>query len=129
MILELNLTGVNHLLKDLQALLLLVRLQHLVRLKKFELDGDVVLLAEKELGREVLNLSVKEPEGIRVGDVQVVKDVYWQFLVRLPDFIGAMCIGAVLAEFAHLVELVVLTLLGLEVVIGDVQHLVLHFHR
>jgi hypothetical protein len=41
-------------------------LQTLVCLHEFEADGDVVLLVEQELRREVLYLRVQQPEGIGI---------------------------------------------------------------
>ena len=77
----------------------------------------------------MLHLSVQETECVRICELKVVQDVDRQFLVGLPDFLGSVRVRAVLAKLANLVLLVVLALLGLEVVVGDVQQLVLHFNR
>lgn len=127
MVLELDLTVVDHLLQQLQSLVLLVSLDVLVRLQQLQLQRDIVALAVEELRCEVLHLCVEQSEGAWVGELQVVNQLNRKFLVRLPDLLGAVGVGAVLAELADLALLPVLALLRLEVVVRDVQHFVLHF--
>jgi len=129
LVLERNLALIDHRLQQLKSLSLLVILQHLIRLQYLQSQRDIVLLVQYELRSEVLHLSVQETECVRICELKVVQDVDWQFFVRLSDFVDAVRVGAVLAKLANLVLLVVLAFLGLEVVVGDVQQLVLHFNR
>jgi hypothetical protein len=129
LVLEGNLAGVEHLLEDLQALFLLIVLEALVGLQESQPNRDVVLLVQQELGCEVLDLRVQQPERSGIGELQVVQDVDGQFLVRLPHFLDSMRVRAVPPEPTHSFLLEVLALLRLEVVVRNVQHLVLHLDR
>ena len=51
-----------------------------------------------------------------------------QLLVRLSDFVASVGVGAIFAVMALLGLLVVLAQLCLDVVVGDVHHLVLQLH-
>lgn len=58
----------------------------------------------------------------------LVDGIFGEIFVRLPQIYGSVRIRTVFSEAAHLVVFVELALLGLVVVVGDVQQLELHFH-
>lgn len=102
-------------------------MEELVRLQDFESNRDIVLLVQQQLRREVLDLRVQQAKRIWVCELQRVQNVDRQFLVRLTNLLRPMRVRAVLPELADSILLVVLAFLRLEVVVGDVEHFVLHF--
>mmetsp|Transcript_42955 Transcript_42955/g.56833 ORF Transcript_42955/g.56833 Transcript_42955/m.56833 type:complete len:183 (-) Transcript_42955:29-577(-) len=89
----------------------------------------MLVLTIKEKGRlKCLNLRFEEAEGVGIGDLETDADVHGQLFIRLAQLFAPMGIRTVLAEVTLLVLLEILANLRLVVVVGNVQHFVLHFY-
>lgn len=91
-------------------------------------DGGLLLL-DLDLSLVLGAVDSKE-NGIFIGQLScyLLDCIFRKILVGLPQVNGPMCVGAVLPEAAHLLVLVELALLGLVVVVGDVEQFKLHLH-
>jgi len=112
-------------LEDLHALVVPLLAEEIADLEDLVFHLQVGLIQD-EAGLESLDLGLEQAEGVRIGNFHVGSDFEGQLLVRLAQLFAAVGVCAVLAEVTLLFLLEVLADLGLVVVVGDVQHLVLH---
>ena len=87
----------------------------------------LVLVIQKESRLQSFNLRLEKAERVGIGDLEADADVGGQLLIRLAQLFLAVRVRAVLAEVALLLLLEVLAHLSFVIVVGDVEHLVLHF--
>jgi len=131
-VLEGELVQVNHLLDDVVPMLGLgVVCKQLVSIIQLVLNR-LVFTIKYEFGllhQIVLSvLGIEHLEGWVISEVEVRGNV-GQGVVGLPHLVATMGVGAVLAKATLALSKEVLTLLGFEVVVGNVHHLELHFQR
>jgi len=129
-VLEGELVAVNHLLDDVISMLRLgVVCKQLISIRQL-VPHRLVFTIKYEFGllhQIVLSvLCIEHLERWVISEIEV-RGYVRQGVVRLPHLVATMGVGAVLAEATLALSKEVLALLGLEVVVGDVHHLELHF--
>lgn len=96
---------------------------------EYLVHDSLVLAVEEKGGLEGFDLGFEEAESIWVRDFKAYPDIGGQLFIRLAQLLSSVGVGAVLAEVTLLLLLKVLANLGFVVVVGDVEHFVLHFNR
>ena len=88
-----------------------------------------MLISQGKLWLSLFVLLLHNFERFRVGLLKTRVSRHRKFLVGLAQLVWSMCVGAVFGELASAGLLKKLAHLGLVIVVGNVEHLVLHLQR